>query len=165
MSRFGCAATCMDGRIQAAVRKHIKTHHRVDFVDIVDEPGINKFLAENNTIRFFWIRLILCCLTLQLKKVFGLVILANIRRRIGISVLNHDARVMAIVGHPHCAGNHCDKEDQIKQLVRAKKTVESFGLEVEIILLWICENWKTVEVIDENFSITSVHSYNVAVRP
>lgn len=163
MLRFGCAATCMDGRIQAAVRKHIKAHYLVDFVDIVDEPGINKFLAENNSIRFFWIRLIISCLTLQLGKIFRLVILANIRRRIGISVLKHEARVLAIVGHPECAGNICNKEEQVKQLAKAKKVVESFGFEVTVILLWVCQDWKTVEVITENSSVASVHSYNVRV--
>ena len=161
MPNFACAVTCMDGRIQAAVRKHLKTEYIVDYVDIVDEPGMNKFLAENNTIRFFWIRLILCCLSLQLRKIFNLVILANTRRKIGISVLNHKVKVVAIVGHPQCAGNKCNKKEQVEQLSKAKKVVESFGFKVKIVLLWVREDWKTVEVIDRDGSISVIRSYNV----
>lgn len=166
MTTFGCAATCMDGRIQAAVRKHIRAHYSVDAVDIVAQPGMNKFLAENKYSPIPLVWLLLYCITLfifviLLRRMYNRVILWNIRKMIGISVLNHRAKVLAIVGHAECAGNTCSKEVQIMQLEQAKRVAESFGFEVPIILLWVCEDWKTVHVIGDNASIDSIHSYDV----
>jgi hypothetical protein len=150
----------MDGRIHAAVRKRLYESHGVDVVDVVAQPGMNKFLAENS-IRGFWFRLILYCLTLQIRKVRSLIVMANIRSMVSISAVNHKAEVLAIVGHAECAGNKCDKETQIGHLIKARKTLESFGFEVPIILLWVGGDWKTVEVIGKNRSDSSVHSYDV----
>ena len=55
---------------------------------------------------------------------------------------------MAIVGHFGCSGNPNNKEEQIKHLKEAQKTVESFNLEVRIVLLWVEKDFKTVQKID-----------------
>ena len=163
-NRFACAATCMDGRIQAAVRKHLKTHYHVDWVDIVAQPGMNKFLAENNSrVSFAWIIIYFFTfffVVKLLKKWQRQAITKNIKRMIEVSVLEHNANILAIVGHAECAGNNCDKEEQIKQLVQARKVIESFGFEVPIVLLWVRKDWQTIEVIGEDMSIAT-HSYNV----
>ena len=161
-STFACATTCMDGRIQAAARKHLKAKYEVDYVDLVTHPGVNKFLAEANVgLSWFW--LVLYCLTLQLGKVRKCIILRNVRWMIGVSALNHAAKVVAIVGHPQCAGNQCPKQHQIEHLVKAKKRIQSFGFEVDVILLWVAEDWKTVEVIGDDGSLFESRLYNVYV--
>ncbi len=115
----------MDGRIQDAVKEYVKNYAHVDYVDMVTEPGPNKILAENS----------------------NTAIIENIKKRVAVSVNHHGAKIIAVVGHFGCAGNPVEKEDQITHLQEAKKTVESFGFDAEIILLWVNGDWKTVEKV------------------
>ena|SRR3989344_2578157 len=125
LKNFACAINCMDGRIQDAVKNYIKDNYGVDFVDMVTEPGPNKILSENTNIP----------------------VIENIKKRVGISVGHHGAEVVAIVGHFGCAGNPTEKEEQVKHLHQAQKAVELFGFNIEIILLWVGEDFKTAEKI------------------
>jgi hypothetical protein len=122
---FACAINCMDGRVQDAVKDYMKKNYSIDYVDIVTEPGPNKILADNQ----------------------DKAVIENIKKRVEISVHHHGSKVVAIVGHFGCAGNPAEKEEQIKHLKSSKKTVESFGFPLEIILLWVDGDWKTVERI------------------
>lgn len=124
-SKFACAINCMDGRVQDAVKNYIQKNYSADFVDMVTEPGPNKILADNS----------------------DKAVIKNIKKRVEVSVHHHGSKVVAIVGHFGCAGNPTEKEEQIKHLKIAKKTVEIFGFPVEIILLWVDGDWKTVELI------------------
>ena len=123
--KFACAINCMDGRVQNAVEKYMKKIYGVDYVDMVTEPGPNKILAE-------------CSYE---------AIVENIEKRLEISVNHHGSKVCAIVGHFGCAGNPVAKEQQIKHLQKAKKTVEGFGLPVKVVLLWVDSDWKTAELV------------------
>lgn len=127
--KFACAINCMDGRVQDAVKNYIKENYKVDYVDMVTEPGPNKILAENP-------------LTGS-----GQVIVENIKKMAKISVDRHGSEVVAIVGHFGCAGNPVGKEEQIAHLKKAKETVASFGFNVEIILLWAEKDFKKVEKV------------------
>lgn len=129
--RFACAINCMDGRVQKPVYHYMKEHYGVDYVDMGTEPGPDKILAENSDKS----------------------IIDNIRKRVAISVEHHGSRVIAIIGHFGCAGNPVDKEKHFSDLKEAKKTVESFGFNVEIILLWVGDGWQEAELIpDKDFS-------------
>ncbi|MCX6721875.1 MAG: hypothetical protein NTY04_01660 [Candidatus Staskawiczbacteria bacterium] len=123
--KFACVINCMDGRVQEVVKNHIKKTYDVHYVDMVTEPGPNKILAEN----------------------LSKTIIENIRKRIEISVHHHGSKVVAIVGHFGCAGNPVEKEEQVKHLKKAKEIVESFSFPVEITLLWVEGDWKTIEPI------------------
>lgn len=120
---FACAINCMDGRIQDAVKNYMKEAYGVHYVDMVTEPGPNKILAESH----------------------DAAVVENIKKRVGISVEHHGAKAIAIVGHFGCAGNPVDKDEQIKHLQEAKKTVESFEFNVEIVLLWVGQGWDKAE--------------------
>ncbi len=124
--KFACAINCMDGRVQDAVKSYMQKNYGVDYVDMVTEPGPNKILASPELAE-------------------GLV--ENIKKRVEISVHHHGSKVVAIVGHFGCAGNPTEKEEQIKHLKIAKKTVKAFGFPVEVILLWVDGDWQTVELI------------------
>ncbi len=115
----------MDGRVQDAVKNYMKENYGVDFVDMVTEPGPNKILAENS----------------------DTLIVENIKKRVEISIHHHGAKVVAVIGHFGCAGNPVNREEQIGHLQATKKTVESFGFRVEIVLLWVEGDWQTVEKI------------------
>lgn len=125
-STFSCAINCMDGRVQDPVKNYIKQNYGVEFVDMVTAPGPNKILADNSNI----------------------VIVDDIKKRLEISVKKHGSTVIALVGHDDCAGNPAGKEQQIEHLRKAKETVESFGFDIEVILLWISDGWQEAELIE-----------------
>ncbi len=124
--KFGCAVDCMDGRVQDAVKQYIQKHYDVEFVDAVTEAGPNKILAENTETA----------------------IIKDIEARVNISVHHHKSKIIAIVGHHGCAGNPTDKDHQVEHLRASKKRLEGLGVKEEIILLWVCEDFKTIEKID-----------------
>lgn len=117
----------MDGRVQDVVKGYIKENYGVDWVDMITEPGPNKILCECRD-----------C---------DKAIIEDIKKRVDISVSHHGSNVIAIVGHAGCAGNPAGKDEQIEQLKKCKKLVESFGFSAEIILLWVEDDWKTVKRI------------------
>ena len=125
--KFACAINCMDGRVQDAVKDYIKENYGVDWVDMITEPGPNKILCECQN-----------C---------DKAVIEDIKKRVDISVNHHGSKVIAIVGHAGCAGNPAEKEEQVEQLKKCKEAVESFGFSAEVILLWVEDDWKTVEKI------------------
>ena len=121
---FVTAINCMDGRVQIPVIEWLKKEYKADYVDMITEPGPNKILAEN-------------------KDQF---LINSIKRRVGISVDKHGSKVIAIVGHYNCAGNLAVKKIQLNQIINSIKTIESWGINVEIIGLWVNENWQVEKV-------------------
>ena len=123
---FACAINCIDGRTMDPVSNYLKKHFRnIQYIDTVTKPGVNKVLAEG--IRTYSIE--------------------DIQHEVGLSVNAHNTQVVAISAHPYCLGNPSDKKVQIEHLRLAYNTVKSFGFAVKIILLWVNDDWKTVEVI------------------
>ena len=127
INAFACHLGCMDGRIQDAAFLHVRTNYDVEWVDIITEPGINKILAEN----------------------IDAAVIQRIKEEIQISIRHHGSNVVFISGHAECAGNPAGKKEQMEHLRNAKKIVESFGFGADIVLLWIENDWITVEEIDQ----------------
>jgi hypothetical protein len=121
---FATAINCMDGRTQIPIIEWLKNKYNIDYVDMITEPGPNRILAEG-------------------KEVFAL---ESIKRRVDISVNKHASKLVAIVGHHDCAGNPVDKDNQIKHILSAVNTVKSWNFDVQIIGLWVDENWQVSEV-------------------
>jgi hypothetical protein len=46
--KFATALNCMDGRVQITIIEFLKKKFKVDYVDMITEPGIDKILAEGN---------------------------------------------------------------------------------------------------------------------
>ena len=124
--KFGSSLGCIDGRTQDAITSYIRETYGVNWVDQITAPGINRILAENTDATE----------------------IQRIKRYLGISVHEHGSEIVVISGHPDCAGNPTTKEGQIEHLIEAFKTVEHFGFDVDIVLIWINDDWKTVEEID-----------------
>lgn len=123
--KFACAINCMDGRVQDAVKHFMKDNYGVDYVDMVTEPGSNKILADNSNVS----------------------VIENIKKRLEVSTHHHGTEYVAVVGHFGCAGNPVEKDEHIRHLKEAEKTVDSFGLGVKTVLLWVNGDWSTVEKI------------------
>ena len=123
---FATAINCMDGRVQIPVIEWLKRIYSVDYVDMITEPGPNKILSENRNSR----------------------IVESIKKRVEISVVKHNSRLITIIGHYDCAGNPVEKDIQLEQILSAIKTVESWNLDVQIIGLWVNKNWKVYQIHD-----------------
>ena len=122
--KFATAVNCMDGRTQAPVAEWMKKNFKVDYVDMVTEPGPIKILAEFKDIP----------------------LIANIKKRVGISVTRHLSKVVAVVGHFDCAGNPVGKDTQMQQVSEAVKRMKTWGLDVQFVGLWVDEGWKVEKV-------------------
>ncbi len=117
---FVTAINCMDGRVQLPVINWLKREYKVDYVDMITEPGPNRILAENKDQNA----------------------IESIKNRVKISVEEHGSRLIAVAGHFACAGNPVEKETQLLQLAEAMKTISTWGFGVEVITLWVDKNWE-----------------------
>ena len=122
--KFCTAVNCMDGRVQLPVIEYLKKKFRVDFVDIVTEPGPNKVLAESSDVK----------------------LVESIFSRVRISVEKHGSMHITIIGHHDCAGNPADEEKQRSHTLKAIEVVKEKYKNLEVIGLWVDENWKVFEI-------------------
>lgn len=120
---FVTALNCIDGRTQIPVIDYLKGKYGVDYVDMITEAGIDGIMAKYHR--------------------------ASIKNRLSISVEKHNSRAIAVVGHYDCAGNPVSREEHINDIKRAMELVRSWNFKVEVIGLWVNENWEVVEV-DKN---------------
>lgn len=118
MKNFATAVNCMDGRVQEPVIQYLKKKYRVDFVDMITEPGPDKILAEQ---------------TESFK-------LNSIKQRLDISVNQHGSKMILMAGHADCAGNPVDKDTHIAQTLNAAALIRQWFPEVEIVPVWIGED-------------------------
>ncbi len=123
--KFATAINCMDGRTQLPVNRYLIEKYGVDYVDTITQPGPNKILANNS----------------------NQTATAAIKSMVMISVQGHGSKKIAIIGHADCAGNPGDETTQIAQIKDAVEKVKSWGFDVEIIGLWLDENWVVHEVV------------------
>ena len=121
---FATAINCMDGRVQLPVIEWLKKNFLIDYVDMITETGPNKILSENRDNR----------------------LVESIKKRVEISVAKHHSKLIAIVGHYDCAGNPVEKDIQLEQILSAIQTVKYWNLDVQIIGLWVEENWNVSQI-------------------
>ncbi len=117
---FCTSIHCMDGRIQEPITKYLKENYSVSYVDTITELGPCKILTENE----------------------DKASVHSIIERTKISINSHGSKLIAISGHYDCAGNPCDEEIQRKQIKKAIKCLKNNYPEIEIIGLWIDNEWK-----------------------
>ena len=120
--KFGTAINCMDGRTQEPVARYLRQRHNIDYVDAITEPGPIKIITEN------------------------LPQVASIRARLRISLEKHHSSIVAVVGHHDCAGNPMPKERQLEQIKAAVEVVRGWGVNVEVIGLWVGDYWQAEKV-------------------
>jgi len=165
---FVTAINCMDGRTQEPIINFMKQRFKVDYVDMINEPGPVKALAGNDNLDFLkkladielQVSRIKTAYTNKFENVMKAVtfaevgeheiagnlvdiaILESIQKRMNISVNLHGSKVVAVVAHHDCAGNPVEKEKQIGQLDASLNTLKSWGFAVEYIKLWVNRNWQ-----------------------
>ncbi len=121
---FCTVINCMDGRVQLPVIEYLQERFNVDYVDSITEPGPNLILAQQNDIN----------------------IVESIFNRLKISIDHHASVGIAVAGHYNCAGNPVPKELQTLHTFDAIRYIKRRYSDLEIIGLWIDENWKVSEL-------------------
>jgi len=122
---FATAINCMDGRTQRPVMDWLTDRFKVDYVDAITDPGVDKILTAGTPEQ-----------------------IDSIKNRVLISVKAHGSGHIAIVGHHDCAGNPVSEEEHHQMTREAVDVVAGWDLPVKILGLWVGPDW-TVEVIHE----------------
>lgn len=123
---FVTMLNCMDGRAHPPVTAWLQQNlENVDFVDRITEPGIDGVLVAGSAAK-----------------------LAEIRNQIDISLNAHGSRVIALVGHHDCAGNPVSREEHLRQIDQGVSLIQSWGLPVRVIGLWVNDQWQVEKVRD-----------------
>ena len=115
--KFATSISCMDGRIQIPLANWIKENHSVDYVDAITEPGVDK-------------------------KVSGDSDLDSIKSKVAISINAHKSGLIVVSGHFDCAGNPVSDEEHSSQIKKSVEVISSWNLGVDVIGVWVDENWK-----------------------
>ncbi|MCF8309013.1 MAG: hypothetical protein K9I68_08400 [Bacteroidales bacterium] len=114
----------MDGRVQLPVNEFLRKRFGTKNVDTITTAGPNRILAEQAHEQ----------------------VIQSLLQRIDISIGAHQSSGLAIVGHHDCAGNPVNKEEQIKHIREAIRFLKTQYPNIEIIGLWVDENWQVEEV-------------------
>ena len=118
MVTFGTAVNCTDGRVQEAVARWVRDTYRVDHVDMITEPGVDKVLAV------------------------GSIQSLAIRDKVAFSVSAHHSNVVVLAGHYDCAGNPVPKDRHVEDLKKAVQRMGWWNFPVTLAALWVNERWE-----------------------
>lgn len=125
-AKFATLINCMDGRVQESVVSWLKNRFQVDYVDVITEPGPDKILLEMKPMK-----------------------LADIKKKIDISINKHHSKVIAIAGHYDCAGNPVSQEEHLIQIKKCVDLIKSWNLGVAALGLWVNEKWEVEKVVGD----------------
>lgn len=125
---FAAAINCMDGRTIIPATEWTRQHLKVDYVDMITEPGmIGAFAAQDERL------------------------LHSVKRMLQISLRAHGTRTVVLVAHYDCVGNPVAKEIQLQQLSHSIQILRSWEFpEIErIIGIWLNEQFQA-ELIEDH---------------
>jgi hypothetical protein len=116
---FATSINCIDGRVHLPVIAWLRAQYDIEYVDMVTEHGPDAILSRGDDMLSY----------------------ASIKNRVGLSVKNHDSKLVVVSAHYNCEVNNGDREKIFHQVHLAVRNVESWNLGVDVIGLWVDENW------------------------
>ena len=139
---FGTSISCMDGRIQNVLSDWIKENYKVDHVDTITAPGVDRRIAKGDDVQ-------------------PLIDMAR------ISVEKHRSRLIVISGHYDCAGNPVSDKEHIGHIKDGVGAIRSWAKDhnligdssgnagsdvddsdkIEIVGVWIGETWTVQRIV------------------
>lgn len=122
--QFCTVINCMDGRVQVPVIQYLQKRFNAEYVDSITEPGPNLILSEQADAP----------------------LIQSILARLKISIENHGSVGLAIVGHHGCAGNPAPEDEQIQHIKNSISFLGELSDEIEVIGLWVNEDWLISEI-------------------
>ena len=124
---FCTAVNCIDGRVQEPVSNYLRNYFKVKYVDSITEAGPNLILSN------------------QHPKTNVEAILQKVK----VSVEAHSSKGIGIAAHHDCAGNPSTKKQQLYDLNQSGLFLQSQFPKLEIVKLWIDEEFKVIKLIIE----------------
>ncbi|MEN3038931.1 MAG: carbonic anhydrase [Candidatus Kryptonium sp.] len=125
--KFATAINCMDGRTQIPIIEWLRENYKVEYVDMITEPGPDGVLSRNVDNQ----------------------VIESLKRKAEISAYKHNSKIIVIAGHHDCAGNPVDKDTHINQIKLSVQAIKSWGLPFEkVIGLWVNENWEIEKIVE-----------------
>lgn len=119
---FGTAISCIDGRIQLPIIHWFKETHRVDYVDMITEPGVERLFLDHNKV-------------------------LKIKSKVLHSLNTNKSRIIVLAGHYGCEENPISKKEQITQIKNAVTIIKSWKLpRASVFGVWVNDDWE-VEVV------------------
>jgi hypothetical protein len=123
-AKFAVVINCIDGRTQLPVIDFMKSKFKVEFVDVITEPGPVKAIAEpRNAFQVY-----------------------SIQQRLMLSQEKHGSQHLGVVAHHDCTANPVEKGKQIEQLRQSLDYIRLWGFKGVVVGLWVNENWEVQEV-------------------
>ncbi len=122
--KFCTAINCMDGRVQVPVIEYLQNRFNAEYVDAITEAGANRVLAVRDDPH----------------------LVKSMLEKLKISLEKHNSVGVAIVGHYDCAGNPTHRDEQIEHIKKAIDFIHQHYPTIEIIGLWVDENWEINEI-------------------
>jgi len=98
---FATSISCMDGRIQPVLSDWIRRNYKVDFVDTITAPGVDKRISDEQN-------------------------LEPLIRMVKISNRAHGSRLIVVSGHHDCAANPTSEENHIAQVKKCVDVIRSW---------------------------------------
>jgi hypothetical protein len=120
--KYVTCLNCIDGRVQLPIIHWITKNYRVDFVDMITEPGMDGILADEN------------------------INLDEILLKVDTSRNAHNTNEIFVVGHFDCVANPVDTEIHWEHIQKAVERMKKLRPECTVTGLWV-ENQHSVELI------------------
>ncbi len=121
---FCTVINCLDGRVQMPVNRYLQDRFGVLYIDTITAAGPARLFSSGQK---------------QAER-------HEIVRRIQISQKAHGSEKLALVAHYDCAGNPLEEKEQRLQLQYGVKSLRRLAPAMEIIALWVDENWSVHEL-------------------
>lgn len=120
---FATVICCMDGRIQLPVIEYLQERFKADYIDNITAAGpVGVISASPDSDKS-----------------------RSMIRMIDISISLHGSEQLAIVAHHDCAGNPIPGSAQRSQIEICKQFLAQLYPDLEIIGLWLDEEWQVHE--------------------
>jgi len=108
---------CIDGRAQLPVINWIKDAYNMDHVDMITEPGVDGFMADQDNS------------------------IDEIKRKINISIDKNNASMIVVVGHHDCQANSVSEVDHHDHIHAGVDRLKKEFPHMDVQGLWINSEW------------------------
>ncbi|MBA3825777.1 MAG: hypothetical protein H0X24_17995 [Ktedonobacterales bacterium] len=122
---FATVLGCIDGRASIPTMLFVKNHLGVDFVDYISEPGPDKAYLHGTPEA-----------------------IAEMQRKLNVSLMAHHSGAIAVVAHHDCAGNPVSRAEHLAAVRACATTLARWQPTVRVLGLWVNEDWQVDLICD-----------------
>ena len=124
---YATAISCIDGRARDPLSDWMKQKYLVHYVDLITEPEADAYIVRAAPEQ-----------------------LAILRQKIGYSMNEHHSEIVVISAHHDCAKGAMSDSDRRRQLKQASQIIAAFELPVQVVGVWLNEQWQCEIIYDSS---------------